>query len=180
MQKTVKAAIETLIAGGYAVIENERVVLTDKTLELDTAALDAKPPPYTKSVTLLDPGTKSVIPKAGEQAALIKFIIECKVPQKIKAADGKNYWANKYSKEAEKELKKILLDGYQYDILVAATTLYYASGGFCEAISNYLVRGTWLTHYMEMQEQLNAGTVNKHIRDNLNDQVGGGAMYDDR
>ncbi len=112
---------------------------------------------------------------------LIKFIIDCEVPHKIKAADGKSYWANKYSKEAEKELVKIInIQGYKLDILVAATKLYYKSAGFCEAITNYIVRGTWLTHYNEMAKQLNAGTVEKHIQTNLNDQVSGGALYNGR
>ena len=177
MLKIVKQAIEALIAHGYAIIHKDNLSLTDKVLELDMKAIEAKPPPYTKSLTVLDPITKSVIPTPGQQSQLVAFIMECQIPQKIHSADGSSYWANKYSKEAEKELQKLLNQGYQYDILVAATKLYYKSGDFCEAISNYLVRGTWLTHYLEMEKQLKAGTVEKHIKDNI--QVTGGTPLSD-
>ncbi len=181
LHPTVKQAIETLIAHGYAVVHKDIVTLTDKVLELDCTALVATPPAYTKSITLLNSKDKSVIPSPGEQSMLIKFIIDCEVPHKIKAADGKSYWANKYSKEAEKELAKIILQqGYKLDILTAATKLYYKSAGFCEAITNYIVRGTWLTQYMEMEKQLKAGTVEKHIQTNLDDQKGGSPIYDER
>jgi hypothetical protein len=180
LPQNVKEAVETLIASGYAVIHQDKVTLTEKILELDTGALINAPPRYTKSISLVDSKSKSVIPSAGESSLLIQFIMDCDVPQKIKTADGKTYWANKYSKEAEIELRKILLQGYQLDILKAATKLYYKSGGFCEAITNYITRGTWLTHYNEMSEQLQKGTAEKHIRDNLNDQVAGGTLSDDR
>ncbi|CAM6001129.1 unnamed protein product [Sphagnum balticum] len=174
--------METLIANGYAVIHEDIFTLTDKVLEVDTKVLTVKEstPEGRRSLQLVNPKSKSVIPAAGESSVLIKFIIDCEVPQKIKTADGQTYWANKYSKEAEVELRKILLDGYNLDILTTATKLYYKSGGFCEAITNYICRGTWLTHYNEMKKQLDAGTVQKHIQSNLNDQVSGGALYNDR
>lgn len=182
LQQTVKVAIEELIANGYAVIHEDTVTLTDKILEVDTKTLAVKESTVEgrRSLTLVNSKSKSVIPAAGESSLLIKFIMDCEVPQKIKTAEGATYWANKYSKEAEVELKKILLGGYDLGILTAATKLYYKSGGFCEAITNYIVRGTWLTHYGEMKKQLDAGTVDKHIQTSLNDQVSGGALYNDR
>lgn len=182
LQKPVKEAIETLIANGYAVIHEEILTLTEKILEVDTAALTVRESTVEgrRNLQVLDSKTKSVLPSAGEKSLLIQFIIDCEVPQKVKAGDGKNYWANKYSKEAEIELSKILKQDYKLDILTAATKLYYKSGGFPEAITNYIVRGTWLTHYMEMEKQLKAGTVQKHIQTNINDQVSGGALSDDR
>lgn len=181
LHPNVKQAIETLIAYGYAIIHQEVVTLTDKVLELDSTALINAPPAYTKSITLLNSKDKSVIPSPGEQSMLVKFIIDCEVPQKIRAADGKSYWACKYSKEAEKELSKIILkQGYKLDILTAATKLYYKSANFCETITNYITRGTWLTFYMEMEKQLNAGTVEKHIQSNLSEQKGGSPIYDER
>lgn len=182
MLQTVKTAIEELIANGYAVIHKDTVTLTDKILEVDTNTLAVKQSTVAgrRSLTMYNPKTKSVIPSAGEISTLIQFIMDCEIPSKIKTADGGTYWANKYSKEAEVELKKILLEGYDLGILTAATKLYYKSGGFCEAITNYIVRGTWLTHYNEMKKQLDAGTVNKHIQSNLNDQVSGGALYNGR
>jgi hypothetical protein len=182
LQKPVREAMEILIANGYAVIHEDIFTLTDKVLEVDTKVLTVKESTVEgrRSLTLVNPKSKSVIPAVGESSVLINFIIECEVPQKIKTAEGGTYWANKYSKEAEIELKKILLGGYDLGILTAATKLYYKSGGFCEAITNYIIRGTWLTHYMEMKKQLEAGTVNQHIQSNINDQVSGGIQYNDR
>lgn len=179
LQPKVKEAFETLIAEGFVIIHKEVLTLTDKVLELDCTALINAPPAYTKSLTLLD-NHKSVIPAPGEQSLLIKFIIDCEVPQKIKNGNGGYYWASKYHKEAEKELVKIIKQGYELSVLVAATKLYYKSAEFCETISNYIRNGTWLTHYNEMAKQLQAGTVQQHIQSNLNDQVAGGPMYDER
>jgi hypothetical protein len=182
MLQTTKEAWENLIAAGYIVIQEEQLFLTDKALEVDTKALTVRESTTAgrRSLAMFDPKTKSVIPSVGEKSGLIQFIIDCEVPIKVKGPDGTNYWCGKYSKEAEAELKKILLQDYKLDILKAATKLYYKSGGLPEAITNYLVRGTWLTHYMEMEKQLKAGTVEKHIQTNLNDQVSGGALYNDR
>ena len=180
MEKPLKEAIELLIASGYLVIDGERLTFTDKILELDTGVLENKAPAYTKQLIKLHPKTKSVIPAAGQQSALIKFIIDCQVPQKIKTSNGSSYWANKYSKEAEVELQKILGQGYQLDILTAATKLYYKSSDYCENITNYIRNGTWLTHYQEMEKHLNAGTTEKHIKSTIVEQSSGGSLSHDR
>lgn len=181
LHPNIKQAIETLIAQGYMVIHKEILTLTDRVLELDTGSLLNKPPNYTKSITLLDSKTKSVIPSPGEQSLLIKFIFDCEVPLKAKSADGRSYYVGKYSKDAEKELVKIIFkQEYQPDILMAATKLYYKSTDFPETLTNFIVNGTWLTHYLEMEKQLTAGTADKHIQKQISEQDKGGALYDSR
>ena len=180
MLETIKEAIGLLIEKGYVIPHKEHLfTFTDKIYELDPTSITNTPPRYTKSVSLVDPLTKSVIPAPGEQSVLIKFILDAEVPEKMRTANGTYYWVRKYSKEAEKELIKLLNQGYQYDILVASTKLYYQSSGYCEAMSNYLIRGTWITHYEEMKKQLEAGTVNKHIQNTLQEK-GGTDIYDER
>lgn len=181
LQTNVKEAIELLIVSGYLLIDPDgHFQLTTKWFELDSDGILAKAP-TTREIIRLDGLTKNAIPNPGEQSLLIKFIIDCEVPQKIKAADGKSYWASKYNKEAEKELAKLMAQGYQMDILVAATKLYYKGAGFCEAISNFICRGTWLTHYNEMAGKLAAGaaSTHKYIQETL-EEKGGSPIYDER
>lgn len=99
-------------------------------------------------------------------APFLKFIKDCEVPEKVTTRTG-SYWANKYSKKAEQEFFKILKGGYQMDILIASTKLYYKSGGQPKAISNYILEGTWLSFYQDMQTSLQDGKVNEHINKNL-------------
>jgi len=180
MLETITEAIGLLIEKGYVIPHKDHVfAFTDKVYELDPTSITNTPPRYTKSVALVDPTTRLPIPRPGEQSLLTKFITECDIPQRMKNSTGGFYWVCKYSKDAEKELLKVLNQGYQYDILVASTKLYYQSGGFCETISNYLNRGTWITHYEEMRKQLEAGTVDKHIQNTIQEK-GGTDIYDER
>lgn len=125
-----------------------------------------------REVIPLHSKSKQVILTPGVQQPLAEFIMVCGVPQKIKMDNGNSFWANKYSKEADLELRKILAEGYQLDILVAATKLYYKTGSCCKAVSNYILHGDWLTGYMEMEKSLATGTTHEHITETLNNSEG--------
>lgn len=141
--------------------------------------VDIIPEPV-RAVIPLRSSDKTVILTPGVQQPLVEFIAACEVPAKIRMDNGSFFWANKYNKQAEQELRKILSDGYQLDILVGATKLYYKSGGTCEAVSNYILRGSWLTHYLELEKSLNAGTTEAYIKDNLDTKTEGKPSYQSR
>ncbi len=130
-----------------------------------------------REVIPLHSKSKKVILTPGVQQPLAEFILACNVPQKIKMDNGNSFWANKYSKEADLELRNIIANGYQLDILIAATKLYYKSGACCEAVSNYIIRGTWLTHYLALEKSLEEGTVESHITKALDNSEGKPTYY---
>lgn len=113
---------------------------------------------------------KSNIPEPDMNSPMAKFILDAEIPGKAKTATG-YYWLNKYSKQAEKELIKILSQGYQYDILVASTKLYYKSGGFPKAITNYIVEGYWKGCYEDMKTSLDTGNVEQFIKKSLDNDI---------
>lgn len=122
---------------------------------------------------------KMVISKPGDSIEFIDFIVACEVPQKVHLSGGGFFRANQYNKGADLEFQKILAKGYQLDILIGATKLYYKSGGAVQAIHNYILQGTWVSQYIAMEESLKAGTVEKHIKTNLSNETGK-SSYEDR
>lgn len=192
MNESFKQAVEILVSNHYVIPIDGKLVVTNK-FERELAEIDYttlfKPPEALPDITKavrevlkVDPKSKLPIVGPGQPDPLIQFIIDCEVPHKAKGGDGKSYWVNKYHKDAAKELDKILNMGYKRDILVAATRLYYKAGGMVEAVSNYIIRGTWRIHYLDMEKALGAGEseVKKHISSNLADNVQRKDMYDDR
>lgn len=125
-----------------------------------------------REVIPLHPKSKQVILTPGVQQPLAEFILQAEVPQKIKMDNGNSFWCNKYSKEADLELRNIIAAGYRLDILIGATKLYYKSGACCEAVSNYILRGTWLTHYEALRQSLEDGTVEAHITKSIDNSEG--------
>lgn len=121
--------------------------------------------------------SKQIVLTPGAEQLLPEFISLCDVPQKIQMHNGGWFWANKFSKEAELELRRIKAEGYNLQILIAATKLYYKSDACCEAVSNYLIRGTWLTHYLEMEKSLQAGTIQQHINQTIDNKSEGKPTY---
>lgn len=162
----------------YIVYFNGQLVVTNKFLR------DFKTPPepepqvqQTKEVAIVPPvvqqltaptipGKNLSVPVPVKRAPLLDFIRECEVPERIRTRTS-FYKANQYSKDAEKELILILSQGFQYDILVTSTKLYYKAGGMCKAIGNYLIEGTWRTEYENMQASIEKGTTQQHISKNL-------------
>jgi len=130
-----------------------------------------------REVIPLHSKTKQVILTPGVQQPLAEFILQAEVPQKIKMDNGNSFWANKYNKEADLELRRIIAAGYDLKILIGATKLYYKSGACCEAVSNYILRGTWLTHYESLRQSLEDGTVETHISKSLDNSEGKPTYY---
>jgi len=65
-----------------------------------------------REVIPLHSKTKQVILTPGVQQPLAEFILQAEVPQKIKMDNGNSFWANKYNKEADLELRRIIAAGY--------------------------------------------------------------------
>jgi len=108
-----------------------------------------------------------VLPALNSTMPLLQFISDASVPEKVYMKDGTFYWANRFSNDAEKTLLKALKDGIQYDILLAATRLYYKGGGQPKAISGYFKEGTWKQTYHDMLTSLKDGTTASHIKKNI-------------
>ena len=167
---------EQLAKDHYILYFNGKLVVTNKflrefeippviTAEEREAPQELRDQP--KELGLIVQNTGLIIPTTSQVSPLLDFIKKCEVPEKVVTRTG-SYWTNKYSKKAEDELIKVLKKGYQLDILVASTKLYYKSGGQPKAISNFILEGTWVSFYTDMVESLKQGTVEAHINKNLN------------
>lgn len=179
---------EDLFKNFYIVYLNGKLIVTNKFYR----AFNTPPPPKetevsiakistVKSLELMSPGLPSSVksnlslaePKI-ETSPMRKFISDAEVPGKQPTQTG-YYWLNKYGKEAELELIKILSSGYQYDILVASTKLYYKSGGYPKTVSNYLTEGLWKSGYEDLSISLENGNSEQYIKkamDNGTDKDG--------
>lgn len=101
-----------------------------------------------------------------------RFILECEVPAKL---EGSNviYAGNKFSEDGMKAFQKALKDGFEYKGLVMAVKLYYKSTiRFKKAIGKYMKDGEWRTDYAEIINNANSGTLEKHIKDTMNEGTG--------
>ena len=165
-----------LVRGGFIIYLDGQLVVTNKFFRAFAIPLIPDPVQEVQEVpreTLKQKSTQLIkaqtplTPAECFPSPLKNFIMDCQVPAKIPTRDG-FFWANRYSTPAEKVLTKILQQGYQYDILVAATKLYYKAGGARKAISNYLIEGTWQSFYDDMATSLKDGTVHKHIDKSIN------------
>ena len=97
---------------------------------------------------------------------LKQFILDAEVPEKSKTREP--YYLNRFNTKAEKVLINAMKSGqYQYDILLAATKLYYKSGGFPKTIANYFLEGIWSGCYEDMLSSLKNGTAAEHIAKGL-------------
>lgn len=130
-----------------------------------------------REVIPLHSKSKQVVLSPGAEQLLSEFILLCEVPQKIQMNNGGWFWANKFNKDAELELRNIKAAGYDMGILVLATKLYYKSDACCEAVSNYILRGTWLTHYEAMKKSLEEGTIEQHIVQTADNKSEGKPTY---
>lgn len=166
---------EHLAGGHYIVYFDGKLVVTNKFLREFAKPLELKkdePKVEVLNIPKNNPA-RPVMPnlptKLVEPAPspFMQFIRDCRVPEKIPTKDGA-YWANRFSKPAEKEFIKILKQGYNYEVLVAATTLYYKSGGMPQAISNYILNGTWMGCYEDLKHSVVSGTVKEYVEKNTN------------
>lgn len=110
-----------------------------------------------------------------------QFILQCKVPAKLESNNGNVYSGNKYSEDGLKAFQKALKEGYKYDVLRMAITLYYASNiRWKKAIGNYMVSGEWRTDYDSMVGHASEGldSLQKHIKHTIDDVTGGGSHFE--
>jgi len=107
------------------------------------------------------------------------FIALCRVPAKIEMSNGNTYSGNKYSEDGMKAFQKAIKEGFRYDVLRTAVTLYYASATrWKKAIGNYMIAGEWRTDYHELLEQAANGSLQKHIKKIINEATGAGSHFD--
>lgn len=103
--------------------------------------------------------------------AFMNFIMECKVPQRQETRSGDSYDLNKYSTEAMKVFRKAIeKEGIVYTVLVKSTMLYYkTSNQYKKHIGNYFTQGIWRTDYYALVNSVKEGTVETHIKDQINE-----------
>lgn len=164
---------EQLAEGHYILYYEGKLIVTNKFIRtFETPPAGPEPVPVepkieekSKFVMPVSPSISSLIAPMpiAASSVLMKFISDSKIPDKIKTRDS-FYWANRYNAKAEKEFLKILKDGYQYDILVVATKLYYQSGGQPKAIANYILDGIWMGCYNDVVTGVQNGTVDELIK----------------
>lgn len=169
---------EELASQHYILYYEGKLVVTNKFLrefgtpppaEVPKQQIDILPVPEgtpKPSVSITPKGiTLPVLPVA-IASPLRQFILDAEVPEKwTKGRDP--YYLNRFNTKAEKELIKILKSGVQYQVLLAATKLYYKSGGFPKTIANYFLEGVWSGCYEDMIDSLKSGTVQQHIEKGL-------------
>lgn len=103
------------------------------------------------------------------------FIVFCKIPNKLESSNNNTYSANKYSEDGMKAFQKALKEGYRYDILMAAISLYYKSGiRWKKAIGTYMSSGEWRSDYAQLLEKAEEGTkqLHDHIKNTIDDSRG--------
>jgi len=158
---------EELASGHYILYYEGKLVVTNKFLrDFGTPPPAEVPKQQTSVPTAVPKGIvlPSVIPTTA--SPLRQFIVDAEVPEKW-TKGREPYYINRFNIKAEKELIKILARGIQYPILLAATKLYYKSGGFPKTIANYFLEGVWSGCYEDMLDSLKSGTVQQHIEKGL-------------
>lgn len=175
---------ELLLKEHYIVYFNGQLVITNKFLRVFKEPLPF-PVPELKEETAVKPNPPSIFvtppvsalvvqdPTPITKSPLKELILRSKIPARIATSNG-YYYANQYSKPAEKELMKMIAQGVNMDILIAATALYYQGGGARQKVGNYIMDGTWQTFYDDMKLSLEQGNVNAYIKKELgsNEQDG--------
>jgi len=122
------------------------------------------PPPTVTSVVLAKTSTTGDWTRGYQN-----FILECNVPDRCFGPSGDPYAGNKYSEEGMKAFKKAISDGYQYDILKLAVTLYYKNTvRMKKAIGNYMSSGEWRTDYDRLLLEASNGTIKQHLNNETN------------
>src|SRR6187551_1597515 len=153
--------IEFLRDNGYIKTTNGKLVFTKKFHEDHATQRGVINTGSPNALVIISPGVDSDL--------FIRFILDSKVPSRLETKTGP-YFANKYSTDAAKEFSKILTKGYNYELLVKSTMLYYKSGvGYKKAISNYILQGDWLTGYEELKAAADTGEneLKEHIKQTL-------------
>jgi tetratricopeptide (TPR) repeat protein len=102
----------------------------------------------------------------------VKFIQDAKVPARLEDNRGNLYSANKYNEDARKVFQKALeKEGFDYDLLVKSTMLYYKSGiRYKKAIGTYFTSGEFRTDYLNLKQSAEAGTetLQQHLKEEIN------------
>lgn len=111
-----------------------------------------------------------------------QFIMDSGVPRRLVNPRGESYDANQYSAKGAKAFGKILdriqSGAVDYELLIRSTQLYYKSSvGYKLKIGNYIADGAWETHYHELAQSLVFGTLEQHIKQELQNDNTGNSRY---
>jgi hypothetical protein len=101
----------------------------------------------------------------------LQFIREAQVPAKGYDRSGRPYDLNKYSDPAMKAFRKMIeVEKIQYPVLVKSTMLYYKTRlTFPLAVGRYISEGQWRSDYEALLCSATEGTVEQHIRKEIDD-----------
>jgi hypothetical protein len=156
-------AVQFLVDNGYmAIIKGKYIVTAKFNKEILGVA---------KGLTMLPGNIPAVIePDIPKQISwkdmYMRFIAESKVPARIINARGEPYQVNNYSEPGMKAFRKAIeKEGVDYPTLVQATALYYQSSiAMKVAIGRFMEEGIWRTHYDEVIQHQQSGTLKDHVK----------------
>jgi hypothetical protein len=173
----IKEVIQFLIQNGYILPKGMTYVMSAKflnackgsTLQQDMAAVPTMSLQQMKNAVMQSP---SVVPTNWEDA-FIKLITDAQVPARLESNRGEVYSVNKFSVDGCKAFRKAIeKDGYEYQLLVKSTMLYYKSGTrFKKAIGNYFSQGDFRSDYLTLKEMVLEGedALQSHLKREVND-----------
>lgn len=176
---TVAQLFEALIEYKYVVFKDGNIIVTQDfyqdfgdpkrfqtNLQIKQAAsMEISPP--TLGIDI--PVTRVEVSRF-EDTPLVKFIIDAKVPEKMKTKTG-TYYINKFNTKAEKILMKILKENIDYSVLVASAFLYYKSGVMVKTIANYFIEGIWKDEYNKLADKINGGDVSSYMKQAMKEGI---------
>lgn len=156
-----------LLKDEYVEAMDGKMVFTLKFMQLMTGVQ-----PVT-ALTTLPPNSVELLNKLQRDWTMgfMNFIVEAKVPRQQQTSKGDVYIVNNYSEPAKKVFQKAIeKEGVVYEVLVKSTMLYYKSNNqYKKTIGNYFTQGDWRSDYMALVESLKDGTLEQHIKTEINE-----------
>lgn len=164
MATSLHEAVEFMVANGYLVRSKNKYLLMQQKLSRDLSKPEV---PAVKSSTAIVVTARKAQDWVNEYQ---KFIVESMVPRRCEGRNGEMYYTNQYSEPGMKAFRKAIEGGADYNILTKSTMLYYKSGvKLKQAIGRYMEEGTWRSGYDALLQSAEQGTVEQHIKDELED-----------
>lgn len=141
-----------IIVMDMSVVDKEKLDLSKMTLELGF-------PKVAKTISWDD--------------VFIQFIKAAQVPNRLENNRNEVYAANKFNSDACKVFRKAIeKEGYDYDLLIKSTMLYYKSSlRFKKAIGTYFTSGDFRTDYLNLKNaaETSSEELQSHIKQEIKD-----------
>lgn len=162
---TEKEAIELLIEKGYIIPIKGKYSLTGE-FHRNYIPVSTELAVVSKEITV---NSKAVVKSeniATVKDLLKKFVKDADIPYRIKTDNG-SYTVSAVSAEGVKAFGNILKAGFDYQILVYSTKLYYKRNSYRKTLTNYLTKGDWEVEYQEFKNKLSQGEIQNHVNKEL-------------